>query len=350
MLELGTNVNQYRIQKHLGTGAFVEVYLATHTFLNVDRAIKVLHKETPQMSGTLYKTYEDRYKLEWQLAARIHHPNLIEVYDLFEWNDALVAVIEYASNGTLKNQLELTGGPMPEDYVVDVLRHCAAGVNQLHQLATPPLVHCYLNPETIVFDKHGTAKITNLGRSRSKAASTLHNMGQPEDDYDSQYRAPEFERGKLAPTLDIYSLGCVAFEMLTGKSVVAARVKSPKMVEPSVPEWLDTIVTRMLSDRPGFAKWDMNDPDKRYVDVAHMLETLNQPQQVISGELLQKMDAAFSFEELRDISAILGVDYESIGGDNKTSFVRELIRYFQRRENIGELIEQLRKERPQTPW
>ncbi len=348
MLEIGTEVNQYRIQKHLGTGTFVEVYLATHTFLNVDRAIKILRKDHPQITEALFNDYYQRYKLEWQVAAQIHHPNLVEVYDLFEWNDALIAVVEYAPNGTLSEQLELAGRPS-EDYVMDVLRDCATGLYQLHQLEKPPLVHCHINPKTIVFDKNGTAKIINLGRSRSRIAVTLRkNIKQIPNNYDMQYHAPEFEDGRFAPTLDVYSLGCVIFEMLTGKKMTR-RFKSPRQIEPSISTWIDDIVTRMLSESTG-SKRDADDKTKRYVDMEHLLKALDMPQELVPKALLEKMVLAFNFEELKTLAYGVGIDFGEIAGEDKTSFTRELILYSQRRDGTGALIQQLRKKRPKVRW
>ena len=339
-----TEINQYRIVKYLGSGLFAETYLATHTFLEIDRAIKVLHQSTN--SPEMFANYKERYKQEWQLAAGIHHPNLVEVYDVFEKDDILLAVIEYAPNGTLKDILD-QGQRQSEDWVVDVLRDCAHGLLQLHQLRKPALVHCYVNPKTIVFDSTGRAKISNFGRARSSLQQAL----QRDDDYDNNYQAPELLRKKVAPTSDVYSLGCVAFEMLTGISADKARVRSPRQLEPSVSEWLDGIVARMLSDEPCFSKRDAADPRKRYADMEQVLEVLDgQQQQLLTSQLRKQIEEYFSMNDLKNLCADLGVDGEIISGDNKSAFAREIIQYFQHRGKTSTLIEKLREERPEVEW
>lgn len=349
LIEPGSKINQYRIVKHLGSGAHVEVYLATHIFLDIDRAIKVLRKDSPRITVSLFQEYCHRYRLEWQLAAYVHHPNLIEVYDLFEKDDALFAVVEYAPNGVLKDYLA-SGDRYGEDWVIQVLQDCATGLRCIHELKTPPLVHCYVNPKTVIFDANNRANITNFGRARSKDIKKLSISGSQLDDYDKDYQAPEFERGKLGPTSDVYSLGCIAFEMLTGKKKADTKFTSPRMVEPTVPEWFDKIVVRMLSDEPGFSDKDASDPSKRYTNMGHLLEAIKLPYRLVSRELLDKMGECFNFEEMRTMCYDLGVDHENIRGDDKKSYMREVIGYFQRRGKFGIFLERLRAKRPEVDW
>lgn len=346
----GDTISQYRIVKELGKGALAEVYLATHTFLDIDRAIKVLHKDSPKITPDLFDSYCTRYKAEWRLAARVHHPNLIEVYDLFEHDGTLCAVVEYASGGTLEDKLQISG-KQTEDWVVEIMRDCAKGLSELHKLDNPSVVHCYVNPRTIVLDMNGRAKITNFGKARSNVAK-LHREQPPQRDaYDANYQAPEFWRNKVDKTTDIYSLGCVAFRMLTGQDVVDARIHSPRQIEPSVPMWLDEIVAKCLSDDACFSTRDAGKPNKRYFDTEELLKALDKPQYVTSNQLHDKLCKYFKLDELKNACFHLNVDHENIpSNDRKTDFAREMIEYFEKRQNTAQLIEYLRKERPSVEW
>jgi serine/threonine protein kinase len=345
----GTKIYQYEIVRLLGCGRQAEVYLARHTLLGIFRAIKALPRVNAGISAELYNEYSARYQREWQLAATVERPNLIQVFDLFETDDGLFAVVEYAPKGTLRRKLE-SGRRYPEEWVVKVLRECAEGLKYLHRLESPSLVHCYVNPDTVVFDADDRAVISNFGRARAGIESlTKHQRVVPdiEEGDDADYQAPEFSSGKIGPTTDVYSLGCIAFEMLTGRSVVSARIHSPKQIEPSVPEWLDRAVARMLSDYPGFSRSDRTDRDKRFVDMDHLLENLRPP---VTSLRLDQIASSFSMEELRDICMLLNVDYEEIAGEDVRSYARELWRYFSHRGRSDELIQVLRSQRPDVEW
>lgn len=345
----GDIINQYRIVKQLGKGALVEVFLATHTFLNIDRAIKVLRKDTPNFTPKLFEDYSSRYKVEWQLAARVKHPNFIEVYDLFEHDGNLVAVMEYASGGTLEDRLKLDG-KQPEDWVIEIMRDCAKGLFALHEIDNPSLVHCYVNPKTIVLDMNGRAKITNFGKARTHIAKLHEEQLNQHDDYNIKYQAPEFLRKKVGKTTDIYSLGCVAFRMLTGQDVIYAGTNSPRQLEPSVPRWLDEIIIKCLSHDACFSKFDANKLNKRYFDMTQILKALDEPEYIASSQLYQKIHDHFSIQELKTVCYSLNIDDEIIPYQDKSTFIREMLKYFQRRQNTAELIECLRIQRPHVDW
>jgi serine/threonine-protein kinase len=345
----GTRIYQYEIVRLLGAGRQAEVYLARHTLLGVSRAIKALPRGRPDISTDLYEEYCERYKREWQLAATVERPNLIQVYDLFETDDGLFAVVEYAPKGTLRRKLE-SGRRFPEEWVIKVLRECAEGLKHLHRLESPSLVHCYVNPDTVVFDASNRAVISNFGRARAgidRLAKHQKLVPNIEESDDADYQAPEFRSGKIAPTTDVYSLGCIAFEMLTGLSVASARVHSPKQIEPTVPDWLDRVVVRMLSDYPGFSTSDRADPSKRYVDMDHLLDNLHPPGTSIP---LDQMASSFSFEELRNICMLLNVEHEEIPGADVRTYAREMWRYLAHRGRTAELLEILHAERPDVDW
>ncbi|MCL5952608.1 MAG: bifunctional serine/threonine-protein kinase/ABC transporter substrate-binding protein [Chloroflexi bacterium] len=260
---------KYRIEALIGRGAFAQVYSARHLGLNVLRAIKVLRADAPGVGSTVYKDYRERYKTEFQIAAQIDDPHVIKVHDLVEESEALYAVLEYAPGGSVADLLKKSA-PLPIERALEILLDCAAGLEALHEKLI--VIHRDVKPSNILLDKEGTAKIADLGlaqvgggqssmRSELGSVAGMH-PGTPD------YRSPEHNSWEpLSPTSDVYSLGCVAFEMLTGKvwKQVRHKVNRVRDLRPEVPEWLDTIVMRMLCEAPGVRAADANNPEKRYV-------------------------------------------------------------------------------------
>lgn len=210
---------KYRIETLVGQGAYAQVYRAMHVELGVPRAIKVLRADAPGLGSTAFNDYWRRYRLEFQLAARLEHPNVIKVYDLTEEGGVLYAVLEYAPGGSVADLLK-AHRPLPVEQVVRILLDCAAGLEALHEQLNA--VHRDVKPSNILLAADGRAKIADLGlaqvgsgefsgRPELGSAAGAH-PGTPD------YRSPEHNSWEpLAPTSDVYSLGCVAFEMLTGQ-------------------------------------------------------------------------------------------------------------------------------------
>lgn len=280
MLQPGTLIlnGKYRIEELVGKGAFAEVYRATHLDLKVARAIKVLRVDAPGVGSTTFNDYRARYKTEFQIAAQIDHPNVIKVYDFAEEQDVMYAVLEYAPGGSVKDLLARQGA-LPIDHAIQILSDCAAGLDALHEKLG--VIHRDVKPANILLDAEGRAKIADLGLAqvsggqssmRSELGSTVGmHPGTP------NYRSPEHNSWEpLTPTSDVYSLGCVAFEILTGKiwKLAKGNFASVHGARPSTPEWLDTIVTRMLRERPGISINDKGNLRKRYVMASELITDL----------------------------------------------------------------------------
>lgn len=274
MLESGTLIlnNKYRIEELVGEGAFAQVYRATHLELNVARAIKVLRVDAPGVGSTAFNDYRERYRQEFRIAARLDHPNVIKVYDLIEEQGALYAVLEFAPNGSVKDLLAKHGA-LPIDRAVQILLDCAAGLDALHEKLG--VIHRDIKPSNILLDADGHAKIADLGLAQvgGGQSSMRSELGSAAGNHPGTqlYRSPEHNTWEpLAPTSDAYSLGCVAFEMLTGQiwKHVMHKAERVRDLRPDVPEWLDAIVARMLCDTPGLRKSDADNPQKRYVTMS----------------------------------------------------------------------------------
>ena len=256
-------LDKYRIEEIIGKGAFGEVYRVMHLKLNAARAIKVLRKDAPGLGSTEYGEYQDRFKLEAQLGAKLNHPNIIQVHD-FEMNgEDLLLVMEYAAGGNLSKRIEQakqSGTPMPLGTALTIAEEVAGGLAKLHEM---DVVHRDLKPSNILFDEKGHAKVADLGLAqvpggpsmRSQLSTPALHPGTP------AYMSPEQKNSRdyLTPPSDVYALGLVLFEMLTGRvyrsQPPGTRIDS---MRDNIPEWLDDLLASMLSEKPENRPWNGN--------------------------------------------------------------------------------------------
>ena len=269
---------RYRIEGLIGQGAYAQVYRATHRDLHVTRALKVLRRDAPGVGSSDVESYRRRFQLEAQLGAHIDDPHVIRVYDYFEEGGRLVLVMSYADGGSVADRLGREG-PLPWREVARLIREAAAGLHVLHEELDA--VHRDVKPSNILLDGAGHAMIADLGLAQipGVAMSDRSVLGSRAGTHPGtpQYRSPEHEGSDtLAPTADVYSLGCVAFEMLTGQAwkLVRHRVARARDLCADVPAWLDTVVMRMLKETPGLNVADTADPAKRYVAMDRVIAAL----------------------------------------------------------------------------
>ena len=214
---------KYKVEKLLGAGAFGEVCLTTHLDLNVHRAVKVAHRSMPGFASSRFEEAFDRFRQEAQIGARIKCDHIIQIYDFENGTESLHLVMEYASGGSLEEKLNVL---QAEDSVYSVedslkiIHDIAIGLSVLHDKRSP-IVHRDLKPSNILFDEKGGAKIADLGLAQMQGGlsqrTRLGSLAQPHPGTPA-YMSPEQESSyaMLTPTSDIYSLGVVWFEMLSG--------------------------------------------------------------------------------------------------------------------------------------
>ena len=253
--------SKYRIERLLGEGAFSQVYLATHIQLNAPRAIKILRRDAPGVGSTEFQDYRKRFQLEAQLGAHIDSPHVVRVHDFEESEDMLALVMEYAAGGSLQTRLDQARQerrPLPIDECVRIALDIAQGLAAIHPL---DIVHRDLKPSNILFDEQGRAKVADLGLAQVPGGPSLRSVmsqGVPHPGTPG-YMSPEQESsyGYLTPASDVYALGLLLFEMLTGRRYrnvrPGTRVRS---LREEVPPWLDDLLARMLAQNPAERPWD----------------------------------------------------------------------------------------------
>ncbi len=258
-------LDTYRIEALIAEGSFGEVYRVTHLELKVERAIKVLKGGPSDVGSTAWDDARQRFKLEAQLGARLNsptsHPNLLQVHNFHAGKDLLVLEMEYAPGGSLVERVaraRKNGQPLPIDEVIQIGIDVASGLAALH---ARDIVHRDLKPSNILFDDKGRAKVADLGLAqipggasmRSQLSQAVRHPGTP------AYMSLEQEEyaGYLTPSSDVYALGLLLFEMLTGRNYKSqppgTRLRSLCL---DVPRWLDNLVSCMLAEDPKKRPWN----------------------------------------------------------------------------------------------
>ncbi|MGZ4199222.1 MAG: Stk1 family PASTA domain-containing Ser/Thr kinase, partial [Thermoleophilia bacterium] len=247
---------RYRVLRRLGVGGMADVYLAEDGTLGRRVAVKVLLK---RYAGD--QQFVERFRREAQAAARINHPNIVNIYDWGPVDGTYYIVMEYVEGETLKDHIRREGRYSPGEAVRIALELLAA-VQVAHGVH---IVHRDIKSQNILIDQAGTVKVTDFGIAKAddsqmtEAGSILGT---------AQYLAPEQAKGEpVDERTDLYSVGVVFYEMLTGAlpfrgdSAVTVALKhvneqaiEPAELVPGLPYSLNQIVLKALA----------KDPDQRY--------------------------------------------------------------------------------------
>ena len=209
----GMILGKLRLESLLGRGGMASVWLATHIGLNSRMAVKVLDPKVladdPQ--------YEKRFLREAQLAAQIHHPNLVSVSDVGRDPDTKLnyLVMEYLPGGTLTGLIRARGA-LPEAEATRIVRQVAGALCQAERFH---LVHRDIKPDNILFGEHGEAKLADLGIAKADLGNHVELTQVRIVCGTAGYISPEQARdsGKVDARADIYSLGAVFYEMLAAR-------------------------------------------------------------------------------------------------------------------------------------
>ena len=243
---------RYLIVRKLGTGGMANVYLAEDKELGRQVAIKILDDRHAQDSQ-----FVERFRREATNAAGLSHPNIVSIYDRGEAEGTYYIAMEYLDGRTLK-ELILRRGPAPVTTAIDYTRQILAALRFAHKNG---IVHRDIKPHNVLVDSEGRLKVTDFGIARA-GASQMTEAGSIIGT--AQYLSPEQAKGApVNQTSDIYSVGIVLYELLTGAvpysgdTPVEIAMKHlsqvpepPSTLEPEVPHEVDAIVLRSLAKDP----------------------------------------------------------------------------------------------------
>src|SRR2546430_1229101 len=197
---------RYRILRKLGTGGMANVYLAEDEVLGRRVAIKILND---RHAGD--DQFVERFRREAKNAASLSHPNIVSIYDRGEAEGTYYIAMEYLDGRTLK-ELIVTRGPTPVPVAIDYTRQILAALSFAHRNG---IVHRDIKPHNVLVGPDGRLKVTDFGIARS-GASQMTEAGSIIGT--AQYLSPEQARGApVDPRSDLYSLGVVLYELLTGQ-------------------------------------------------------------------------------------------------------------------------------------
>jgi eukaryotic-like serine/threonine-protein kinase len=243
---------RYRIMRKLGSGGMANVYLAEDQELGRRVAIKILND---RHAGD--EQFVERFRREAKNAAGLSHPNIVSIYDRGEAEGTYYIAMEYLDGRSLK-ELILSRGPAPMSVAVDYARQILSALRFAHRNG---LVHRDIKPHNVLVDPEGHVKVTDFGIARA-GASQMTEEGSIIGT--AQYLSPEQARGtQVDQTSDLYSLGIVLYEMLTGQvpftgdSPVEIAMKHLSAVppplreqRPDIPKSLELVVLRALAKDP----------------------------------------------------------------------------------------------------
>ncbi len=259
---------RYRLEAKLGSGGMSTVYLARDTTLDRQVAVKVMHREMSEQADQL-----ERFRQEARAVAKLSHPNVVAVIDAGEDGGYPYIVFEYVEGETLKSRINRVG-PLDIQEALAYAIEVARGLTVAH---ARKMVHRDIKPQNVLIDAEGRAKLTDFGISRQLEQDGMTATGRVLGTTD--YVAPEQAMGRGADQRsDIYSLGVVLFEMLTGSvpfqadSQVGVAMKHVNEELPDVqrerPEL--SAATALVVERA-----TAKDPAKRYADIGEMIDDLN---------------------------------------------------------------------------
>ena len=287
----GKQFGQYRIVSPLGEGGMADVYKAYQASIDRYVAIKVL----PQYHSR-NREFLERFKQEAQVLAKLQHPFVVPILDFGEADGYTYLVMTFIKGGILNDWL--TGDPLPLSRVSKIISQVGSALEYAHSLG---LVHRDIKPSNILIDDHGNCLLTDFGiakilESSSELTRTGGILGTP------VYMSPEQGLGeKIEHKTDIYSLGVVLYEMVTGRAPFQAEtpfaviykhihdpLPPPSSINPGTPEGVERVILKALA----------KDPKDRFENVISMVDALTAAIPAEGYQLRHELDLAATQVEI----------------------------------------------------
>ena len=246
---------RYELLQLVGEGGMSFVYKARDKVLDRIVAVKVLKDEFARDNN-----FVEKFRTEALAAARLSHPNIVNIYDVGEDDGFYYIVMEYVDGKTLHDIIK-EEAPLSIDKAVDIAIMICDGIHHAHEKG---VIHRDIKPHNILVTEHGMVKVADFGiaRAMSKTTITYGNsiIGSV------HYFSPEQAKGEpITRTTDIYSLGCVLYEMLTGQvpyeaeSPITIALKhihdepvAPRTLNPAIPQAIEGIIHKAMEKVPGY--------------------------------------------------------------------------------------------------
>ncbi|MGI9952342.1 Stk1 family PASTA domain-containing Ser/Thr kinase [Moorellaceae bacterium AZ2] len=268
---------RYEIKEALGGGGMALVYRGQDRLLNRSVTIKILREQFASD-----RNFVARFQQEAQAVARLSHPNVVSIYDVGQEEGLHYLVMEYVEGNSLKEVIDQRA-PLPAQEAVDIALQICEALEHAHENG---VIHRDIKPHNILITKQGRVKVTDFGIAQAVSEATMTYTGTLIGSV--HYLAPEQARGEsTGVTADIYSLGVVLYEMVTGQvpfngdtplSVALKHLheepRLPRELNPNIPPALERIILRALA----------KDPARRYPSAASLRADLRALRNVLAEE------------------------------------------------------------------
>nr|WP_247739218.1 Stk1 family PASTA domain-containing Ser/Thr kinase [Bacillus sp. 165] len=281
---IGKRLNdRYKLIRMIGGGGMANVYLARDVILERDVAVKIL-----RLDYSNNEEFIKRFHREAQSVTTLSHPNIVNIYDVGEEDGIYYLVMEYVDGQTLKQYIQQKGMLSVKE-ALDIMEQLTSAMAHAHHFE---IVHRDIKPQNILVGYNGEIKVTDFGIATATSATTITHTNSVLGSV--HYLSPEQARGGVAnKQSDIYSLGIVMFELLTGRppfsgeSAVSIALKhlqndtpSPKIWNPDIPQSVENIVLHATA-KDTFHRYSSADEMRQDIETALYPERANEKKFII---------------------------------------------------------------------